>query len=266
MRSPQLIAISPIVRQFCLQHPPRPQPPQSRPSAVPPLGHRTMRHFLLFAALAALLACASANNHVCNSGWQDLIEPSANGKTYGNPHGEPRAATAVALPPVLLACRIQCVGACPSSTATTCAPTAATVHLLHHPPLPLLTALAPSHPSPPSPPPLLCSPAADAMFAAAMTAGVASKGCGLLSATKYEACYSSGAFLRSRTVAGEWGFGGQLKVFCPNKNAPETWNALAVADVKGSKWELTGELGAAGWRNFNSMQNMLHALNGWAGL
>ncbi|KAI7839034.1 hypothetical protein COHA_007176 [Chlorella ohadii] len=125
-----------------------------------------MRHFLLFAALAALLACASANNHVCNSGWQDLIEPSANGKTYGNPH-------------------------------------------------------------------------ADAMFAAAMTAGVASKGCGLLSATKYEACYSSGAFLRSRTVAGEWGFGGQLKVFCPNKNAPETWNALAVADVKGSKWELT---------------------------
>lgn len=104
------------------------------------------------------------------------------------------------------------------------------------------------------------------MFAAAMTAGVASKGCGLLSATKYEACYSSGAFLRSRTVAGEWGFGGQLKVFCPNKNAPETWNALAVADVKGSKWELTGELGAAGWRNFNSMQNMLHALNGWAGL
>lgn len=83
------------------------------------------------------------------------------------------------------------------------------------------------------------------MFAAAMTAGVASKGCGLLSSTKYEACYSSGAFLRSRTVAGEWGFGGQLKVFCPNKNAPETWTALAVADVKGSKWELTGEILAA---------------------
>jgi hypothetical protein len=80
-----------------------------------------------------------------------------------------------------------------------------------------------------------------------MTAGVASQGCGLLSSTKYEACYSSGAFLRSKSVAGEWGFGGQLKVFCPNKNAPELWNALAVADVKGSKWELTGEPLGAAW-------------------
>lgn len=64
-----------------------------------------MRCLLLLAALAALLACASANNHVCNSGWQDLIEPSANGQTYGNPHGALASAAA------------WCTAICPSLDA-----------------------------------------------------------------------------------------------------------------------------------------------------
>lgn len=221
----QMRATCRSLHQFVLSAnwPPAPRsalPAAAHPCRRPP--HATMRCFLLFAALAALLACASANNHVCNSGWQDRIEPSANGQTYGNPHGEPRRCRR----PLGVPCHL------------------ARTRMNHRE----------QHLSPalPSTPPTL---AADAMFISAMTAGVASKGCGLLAATKYEACYSSGAFLRSRRVAGEWGFGGQLTVFCPNKNKPEKWNALAIANVTGSKWELTGE-----------PTTSPGLLRGWAGL